>query len=589
MTAINVSLTHQNGAGRAPAVGRLSWRPTQRRTDGTVVILPTGSSVDLPAGTATVDLDPGVYWFVESVNGGESAYRVVPDAGPVAYADLAAVDPATLEPSAVPEAAWVAMAESTVTTGAVVGDDLVLTRTDGTSVNAGNVRGPVGPPPVILDLLTPALARPLYAAHRTGGGLVWPEQSMDGIEAAFRAGFAAEVDIKPLADGTLVLCHDDTVDRTMTGVTGNVSALTVAQWRDSARLKPVIPGGRKLLAPFWEDVLNVYGGRGIFFAEIKTNDNAAAQRIIDSILDRGLEGSIMILTFNSTHAQMAAAAGLVTMFITNTTDPATVASWGVQVIGVSNTATQVYVQSAVAAGLKVNVYSILTAAEAATRFSWGAWSITSDDPWLITGRYEGADKDPFARLESWPGQRNTNPNDFKMIPKPDGSVALYLKGNPSIRAPWAGPIPRPSRVLSGLKFGAVGVGQGTARFYFATTKDLHGTAQEGTTDNWYMAMVRRSGNLEVYRRVGGVSTQLVGAGSANPMFPVLADSTAGADMSLQMDLTAAGIEVTNLISGAKMTYTDASLAGPFYLNLSLGGGAPQPEAEYRNIMRMDLP
>ena len=36
------------------------------------------------------------------------------------------------------------MAGSTVTTGEVVGDDLILTRTDGTTVNAGDVRGPQG-------------------------------------------------------------------------------------------------------------------------------------------------------------------------------------------------------------------------------------------------------------------------------------------------------------------------------------------------------------------------------------------------------------------------------------------------------------
>lgn len=111
MTAVIVSLTHQAGAGRAPSAGRLSWKPTQRRVDGSVVILPAGSSLNLPAGTGTVDLDPGVYWFVEDVNGGESAYRIVPDGGPVNYSDLAAVDPATLASTAVPDAAWWAALE----------------------------------------------------------------------------------------------------------------------------------------------------------------------------------------------------------------------------------------------------------------------------------------------------------------------------------------------------------------------------------------------------------------------------------------------------------------------------------------------
>jgi len=39
-----------------------------------------------------------------------------------------------------------ALTDVTVTTGAIVGDDLVLTRTDATTINAGNVRGPQGIP-----------------------------------------------------------------------------------------------------------------------------------------------------------------------------------------------------------------------------------------------------------------------------------------------------------------------------------------------------------------------------------------------------------------------------------------------------------
>lgn len=112
MTVINVALTQQTGAGRVPAAGRLSWKPTKRQVDGSVVILPAGSGMDLPAGTGVVDLAPGVYWFVEDVNGGESAYRIVPEAGPVDYSAMAAVDPATLDPEAVPDAAWYAYTDS---------------------------------------------------------------------------------------------------------------------------------------------------------------------------------------------------------------------------------------------------------------------------------------------------------------------------------------------------------------------------------------------------------------------------------------------------------------------------------------------
>jgi lysophospholipase L1-like esterase len=134
-----------DATGRVPVDGRIRWQPVDRRVDGAVVILPEVHGVKLVAGQASAELDPGYYWFTEATAAGSSVLRLVPATGPVAYADLVAVDPVTLDPSAAPDPAWLAMARSTVNSGTVVGDNLRLTRADGTTVDAGNVRGPVGP------------------------------------------------------------------------------------------------------------------------------------------------------------------------------------------------------------------------------------------------------------------------------------------------------------------------------------------------------------------------------------------------------------------------------------------------------------
>lgn len=145
MTTVNFDLRIPGPSGRLPAAGRVAWSPTQRKADGSVVVLPTRSSVLLTSGTATAEIEPGVYFFVEEAIGGAAAYRVVPGTGPVSYASLVAVDPSTLTPASSGDPGWLAMARSTVTTGQILGDDLVLTRADGTTVDAGFVRGPVGP------------------------------------------------------------------------------------------------------------------------------------------------------------------------------------------------------------------------------------------------------------------------------------------------------------------------------------------------------------------------------------------------------------------------------------------------------------
>lgn len=136
-----------------PAKGGLRFTPTARRVivgAPDVVVLPASFSVQLVNGAADVTLEPttGAWvWRVDEYCTGTPArttHVAVPDVAELDDTDLVIVDPATLEPAAVPEPAWVAMAQSTVTSGTVTGDDLILTRTDGTTTNAGNVRGPQG-------------------------------------------------------------------------------------------------------------------------------------------------------------------------------------------------------------------------------------------------------------------------------------------------------------------------------------------------------------------------------------------------------------------------------------------------------------
>nr|WP_240689691.1 glycerophosphodiester phosphodiesterase family protein [Brevibacterium sp. S111] len=61
------------------------------------------------------------------------------------------------------------------------------------------------------------VAFPTTISHR-GGADVYPEESMEGFTASAKDGFLPEMDIQFLEDGTPVLIHDDTADRTLNGV-----------------------------------------------------------------------------------------------------------------------------------------------------------------------------------------------------------------------------------------------------------------------------------------------------------------------------------------------------------------------------------
>lgn len=151
MTILNISLKAPaaNGSG-VPAEGVVVCVPTARHNSGNDVVLPKPFTVSLVAGTASPDLEPTdlswVWRIEEHVNGAPSRiiYAAIPAEGPVEYNALVPVDPATLDAAAQPEPAWWAAANATINYGAVTGDNLILTRHDGSTVNAGNVRGPQG-------------------------------------------------------------------------------------------------------------------------------------------------------------------------------------------------------------------------------------------------------------------------------------------------------------------------------------------------------------------------------------------------------------------------------------------------------------
>jgi len=69
-------------------------------------------------------------------------------------------------------------------------------------------------------------ARPLVFAHRGGGGLI-PENTLEAFQYSARMGVdVLELDIHATADGTLVVHHDQSVDRTTNG-RGRVNELTL--------------------------------------------------------------------------------------------------------------------------------------------------------------------------------------------------------------------------------------------------------------------------------------------------------------------------------------------------------------------------
>lgn len=103
--------------------------------------------------------------------------------------------------------------------------------------------------------------RPLVIAHRGGAGL-WPENTLYAFEKANNLGVdVVEIDVRSTSDGTLVVMHDATVERTTDGL-GRVSEMTLAELKkydagyrwssDGGRTFPM--RGRGITVPTLEEV-----------------------------------------------------------------------------------------------------------------------------------------------------------------------------------------------------------------------------------------------------------------------------------------------------------------------------------------------
>ncbi|MFD5702402.1 glycerophosphodiester phosphodiesterase [Streptomyces lasiicapitis] len=174
----------------------------------------------------------------------------------------------------------------------------MVTRTVLTGLTALALVGPAGfmtplewgGGPLTVD----ALPEVVYTAHR-GGALEVPENSMSGLVAAYERGTAQvlDVDTRILRDGTLVVMHDATLDRT-TYTTGPVRNLSGREWRQ-VRLRPPagVPGRwRAERPPTVAEVLDRFGGRIVLMLEAKDEESLLGLGAM--IHARGLARSVFV-------------------------------------------------------------------------------------------------------------------------------------------------------------------------------------------------------------------------------------------------------------------------------------------------------
>lgn len=149
-------------------------------------------------------------------------------------------------------------------------------------------------------VISMSIVASLIIAHR-GGALLGTENSLSCIEKGIAIGAdMVEVDIHLTADKQIVVCHDQSVDRTTNGK-GRIEDMTLAQIQQLRLLNHDGSVSNETI-PTLEQVLEVCKGRCPLLLEIKKkrdNQYLGIEALADSIVkSHGMEKEVVFQSFN---------------------------------------------------------------------------------------------------------------------------------------------------------------------------------------------------------------------------------------------------------------------------------------------------
>ncbi|HNN14168.1 MAG TPA: glycerophosphodiester phosphodiesterase [Anaerolineales bacterium] len=145
---------------------------------------------------------------------------------------------------------------------------------------------------------------PLVIAHQGGDGL-WPGETMFAYENAVKIGVdVLEMDIHITSDGTLVLMHDETVDRTTDGI-GEIESMTLDEikqldagydWSpDNGSTFPFRGQGLKVAT--LEEVFSAFPDKRMTI-EIKKTNISMTKPFCDLIREHSMQDKVLVASFH---------------------------------------------------------------------------------------------------------------------------------------------------------------------------------------------------------------------------------------------------------------------------------------------------
>ena len=406
-----------------------------------------------------------------------------------------------------------------------------------------------------------------YSAHRGGAGEA-PENTIEALRAATRWADVLDLDTQLLGDGTPVLMHDVTVDRTTTG-TGPVTGFSAAQW-EMLRADPAswfAAGCPALAVPTVEQALDAFGGRRVLTVEAK--NAASVPELAAMIRDRSLAESVLINTNDPNTVAAVRAEGCRAHLWRSAAqmagdDFAAFVAVGADVLDVDQAASDALIADAVAAGplLGVWAHTVTRRSQRDRLTGLGCRGIVTDYPAYVTGLSPTRASDSLTAGWGY----GYVPSGSMARPKLLSGGVLHFASTSDTQVLLLGelsPVPLESFTTE-VKFS---LSAATARPWFGLHLGLNDAdavlKSTAVAHDGYTCQYTGGGNLAIYR--DDAST-----GTSTKLASVAAGGTFTADTTYTLRVTVTPTQIRLAVpelSTAIAAATDGTHRGPMWLYL----------------------
>lgn len=426
---------------------------------------------------------------------------------------------------------------------------------------------------------TDSITSPIIVPHR-GSAAVLVENSASAMrEIIDRGANTIEFDVQVTSDGVPVVMHDTTLTRTTTS-TGNVSALTAAQW-DALVLDPstyLAAGYANEAPPRLSAIMSIAKNRALMIAEAKVS--AAAQPLVDAALAAGIEpNGLIVQSFTLADLTPAVTAGYGAMLLaTDMTSlvMADVAAAGVRWIGygTDDSASAGEIAAARSLGIRCVRWTVNRRVEMSLALSNGAAGVMSDEWEYLKASGPLSTQDSWSMKRWMPGMRGatTNRGDFfdggwwGFTSTVAGSYLGALQG-------WACPLPASHTIEFDAQFtGTSATDRWFSAFVCAPNDELFGDNNGVDQAAGYHLLVRRDGRLQIYKKAAGAASATLLATTTGTAIAL------NTPIRFSIAVTPSSVTLTRTDNNESVTFADTEYRGG-YFHLGRNGAA----VRFRNL------